>query len=330
MVNQAPAGTGPFMVQSRDGDRLRLVPNPNAWRQPRIANVEIVGLTEIAVRLAALKTGEVDMAASILPETVADLRAEGRNVVTVPNFAQTVVLLDSASPDAAPALKDRRVREALSIAIDRQALVQAIAPGIGTPGYQAVAPEAFGYNPALPPIRTDLARARQLVQQSGFAGSTLKMSGVFTAGLGSLTSAQAIVQMMSQTGINVEINQLELAVFLQRYNGGGGDPLMLFPLGAAHHDADGAIANFRDQGNPNRAAVRYSNPEYDAAYQATLRELDRERRRALLQQAIKILYDDWAVIPLGSVPGIFALDRKVQNFKPYEQFVWNWNEMAVQ
>ncbi len=176
----------------------------------------------------------------------------------------------------------------------------------------------------------DPERAKELVTEAGFEGTTIVMSGVFTRGLSTLTGAQAIAAAMSQSGINIEIEVLEIGVFIGRYNGGGASLMIMFPLGAAHLDADGAIQNFLDKGGRNPNRIRYSNPEFDAIYAETTQEFDPAKRRALLQQAAKLLYDDYAFIPVGNVPGLSAYYPRLKNFDPYDQYRWNFWEMVIE
>lgn len=325
----SPAASGSFQFSSLTNERLTITANPQAWRQPALAGIQLVALPEMAVRSAALRTGEVDLIASVVAESSGELRQGGFRIATVPNFAQTLILLDSASPSAHPALRDVRVRQAISLSINRPPLIEALGEGLAVTGNQVVTADVNGYDPALPAIPFDLPRARQLVQESGFTGQNLTMSGVFTAGIGSVTGAQAVAAAINATGLSITIEPLDNAVFLTRYREGGAAPMMLFSMAGAFRDADGALQNFRDQGVQARPTVRYSNPAFDAAYQATLAELDPNRRRTLLQQAVRILNDDWAMVPLGSTPGVYALTGRVANFAPLDQFNWNWSQISL-
>ncbi len=332
MGTRAPVATGPFVLQNYEvNQKLSYTANPNAWRPPRIQNLELNILPEQAARAAALSTRAIDINVLVNPDLADQARREGRQVLARPNASVVQVMLDSFSPQASPVLKDRRVREALNVGIDRTAIVNALLFGFGEATSSTVPSDVFGYGP-LPARPFDIARARQLIRDAGAEGAQMNMAGAYAigGGLTNLTAAQAIAGAFNQLGLRIELEPVEFAVYVQRYNGGTMPPMILFTLNGVYSDADGILQNFRDQTNTNRATVRYSNPEFDRVYLASTTEVDPQRRLQLLQQATRILYEDYANVPIGVTRTQFTYDgNRVRDFRPYAAFFWNWSELNV-
>lgn len=332
MATRAPVSTGPFVLQNYElNQKLTYTANPNSWRPARVQTLEVNILPEQSSRNAALQTGAISINTIVSPDLADIARREGKQVLALPNASVVQVTLDSFSPQAAEPLKDRRVREAMNIGIDRPAIVNALLFGFGDAISGTIPDDVFGYGP-LPARTVDVARARQLIRDAGAEGAQMAMGGAYAigGGLTNLTAAQAIAGAFNQLGLRVEIEPIEFATYVTRYQGGQMPPLILFTMNGVYSDADGILQNFRDQTQTNRAIVRYSNPEFDRAYIASTTETDSARRAQLLQQATRILYDDYANVPIGVTRSQFVYDgNRVQNFNPWAAYYWNWADITV-
>src|SRR5690606_31252692 len=118
---------------------------PDSWRwqgrQPTLETVTWRKLPEDATRVAALQAGEIDVAVGVPPEVVDQLNGQGITTISQPT-AQTIVVNLRSTCDTP--LADMRVRQALSCAIDKEALLEGIMQGEGTIASQLVGPDAFG------------------------------------------------------------------------------------------------------------------------------------------------------------------------------------------
>lgn len=221
---RAPIGSGPFMAERWDQRRIDLVPNPLAWRPPKLEQLSLVPIPEEVGRLQAVLSGGVDIALSINPEDGFLVEDAGGRTMTTSRAAVLALqyILERPSP-----LQDARVRQALSLAVDRQRIVDLILAGTTQPASQLAVAEAFGYAPGLDPLPHDLDRARDLMQQAGQgSGFRLPMT-MFPGSSPNDTSVyQQVAVDLAQIGVELSISTIPLAQFTRLlYDGDWGDAL---------------------------------------------------------------------------------------------------------
>ncbi|HLV34805.1 MAG TPA: ABC transporter substrate-binding protein [Spirillospora sp.] len=232
-------GTGPFILDSWiPEERTILSANPNWWGEgPFIEGVEIRIIPDEASILAALRAGEIDFALLNDP-LIATLLIGDESVVLnrVPAIAYHVLQLN-ASREPMDVLE---VRQAMACAIDRQEVLDTASLGEGTvtgpltiPAYAVPLEEYFCYE-------KDLDRARELLAQAGYAdGFTLNVIAATGEPPTALSEAQNIQAQLAEIGINIEIEVLELSVYVDRWlaadfdaavalNGGRPDPYTMY------------------------------------------------------------------------------------------------------
>ena len=172
------------MVSFRYGEGMTLERNDSYWGpKPAYAHVQIKVISNDAAREAALLAGDIDVMENVPPDDVARLKANpalqvfgrpsDRIVFLEPNTgAATLPLLQDKDGKTLPVnpLRDLRVRQAISTAIDRTALVDRVLSGQGVPSMQIV-PEGFvGWIPGLPVPKGDAAAAHKLLAEAGISG----------------------------------------------------------------------------------------------------------------------------------------------------------------
>ncbi len=232
-------GTGPFKLESWvPEETTMLAANTDWWGEgPFVDGVEIRIIPDEASILAALRAGEIDFALLNDP-LVATLLIDDPNIVLnrVPAIAYHVLQLNAAR---AP-MDKLEVRQAISCAIDRQEVLDTASLGEGQvtgpltiPAYQLPISEFFCYE-------KDLAKARELMAQAGLAdGFTLKVIAANAEPPTALSEAQSIQAQLAEIGITVEIESLELSVYVDRWlaadfeaavalNGGRPDPYTMY------------------------------------------------------------------------------------------------------
>ncbi|WP_321894014.1 ABC transporter substrate-binding protein [Paraburkholderia tropica] len=322
-------GTGPFKFAGwKRDDHVDLVRNPGYWAgQAPWDHVTLRFLSDDGARLAALLGGDVDMVESVPTPDVAHLRRS--NHVTLSAITSNRVLyLDpdvaretspyASGPDGKNPLRLLAVRRAMALAIDRQALIARIADGQGEIAAQLVPNGYFGASPSIKPLPYDPAKARALLQSVGLAhGFRLTFHATNDRYPNDAQIAQALGQMWSRIGIDVQIVTLPGSVYFPRAThrefslimGGAADETgeasgVLGPLLATYGPSQG-------QGNRGR----YSSPAFDQALSTALATIDDQRRSTLLQQAMQIGMSELGVIPLYFVTNTWAL-RKGLHYAP--------------
>jgi peptide/nickel transport system substrate-binding protein len=311
-------GTGPYrLVAYQPGDRVELEaadPQPGA-PAPTWKHVTMQFIPNDGARSAALLAGDVDMIEDVPSADIGRLRQSGRvSIVSVPS--NRVMYLDpdqdrertpfatalDGSPIANP-FRDLRVRQALSLAIDRQAIVARIMDGQGMPTGQLVPQGFFGYTPSIPVPHADPAAARRLLAEAGLLnGFKLTFHASNDRYPNDARVAQALAQMWTRIGIQTQVVTEPGAVYFSKASnreytlimGGaaaetGEASSVLRPLLATYDPA-------RGNGSGNRG--RYSNPQFDTLLRQALAEVVDAKREELLQQATEIAMHDEGVIPL--------------------------------
>ncbi|MGO2509899.1 MAG: ABC transporter substrate-binding protein [Vibrio hibernica] len=298
------SGTGPFIVTSREqGVKVEFERFKDYWDKASKGNVEHLTLKPIkenATRVAALLSGGVDMIAPVAPNDQERVKeTKGTTLVTLPG---TRIISIQMNQDSNPALKDKRVREAIVYAINNEGIAKRIMKGFATAAGQQ-SPEGYaGYNPDLKP-RYDLAKAKELMKEAGYEkGLSLSMIAPNNRYVNDAKIAQAAAAMLSKIGIKVDLKTMPKAQYWPEFDKCSADLLMV----GWHSDTEDSanltefLTMTRDEKTGKGAynCGHYSNPEVDNLIAKANVETDPKVRSQELQKVEKILYDDAAFVPL--------------------------------
>lgn len=204
-----PVGTGPFKFeQVNAGESIRLVSNDDYFMgPPAFASVTFVEVPEVSTRIAGLVSGEYDMAINITPDQLPVLeRYDDIQLTSVSRENSHVVTFNTAHP----MLQDRRIRQALSLGINRQELVDTIWAGTTT---VAQGPQLPSFNEmfddSIPNFAYDPEKAKALLTEAGYNGDPIVLSYVpFYYTLGN-EAVQILQEMWSNIGVTVELQPME-------------------------------------------------------------------------------------------------------------------------
>lgn len=318
-AGRAAIGTGPMrFVSWTPGDQMRLQRFDGHWRgATEFERVTVRFITNPAARVSALLSGGVDVIDGVPAGDVARLSRERNIRVTstvTPRMAY--MALDSARdespfvtdtegrPMARNPLRDRRVRQAISMMINREAMVNTLLSGGGVPAGQIVPEGQGGYDPSLAPTPFDLPRARALLAEAGWPngfGLTIHSSNNRFPQDGAM--AQALGQMLARGGIRVNgVTTMPFNVYIGQATDQRFSAFLFAYNSASPHSADGlrGLLATRDlprgMGGVNRG--RYSNPEFDAVLSRALEAFDETERNRQLAAATRIAMEDQGIIPL--------------------------------
>ncbi len=311
---QAPIGTGRYRVQEfRPNQGVVFEAFADAWQgAPIMPRARIVRVPEAASLVAAIRTGEIDMAYDIPADAVAQVTAQPELRVEI--FTRTAgTIIDLNLLEFPEQWGDRRVRQAVNYAVDKAAVNRAALNGAGTLSDAQFVPRGVtGYNPSVQAYPYDLARARVLMQE---AGKTAGFSTVVLTIPGpNSVAAEAVSGFLAPLNIRMEINRQEFATYLQTYLGGRKGPMFLWaPDYSAVMDADAPLTFFMSTAAPN--IRRMENAEITRLVAQSKSELDQDRRAQLLQQAGALLREEAPVIWLYFAGNPVAVNRKVENLE---------------
>jgi peptide/nickel transport system substrate-binding protein len=298
------SGTGPFIVTAREqGVKLELKRFADYWDTSSPGNVDAIVFTPIkepATRVAGLLAGDVDFIAPVPPTDLARIKdATCCTLITMPS---TRVITFELNQDRVPAFKDKRVRLAMSYALNREGIAQKIMRGLATAAAELSPPGYAGYDPALAP-RYDLAKAKALMQEAGYAdGFSVTMMSPNNRYIEDARIAEAVAAMLAKINIKVDLQTMPKAQYWQRFDERAGDIMM---IGWQSDTEDSAnfyeflvMTSDKATGYGQYNAGNYSNSEVDRLTLATQAMTDPKARAEALQKIERILYDDAALLPL--------------------------------
>lgn len=306
---QAPLGTGPYRFQSFDRRRgLRMQRWERYWGpRPDFRQVTITRYGHPQEIAPLLGQGGADIVNELPPaaaQGLLDSPISGYRLERRPGLALRYLGLNTAAKQ----FSDRRVRQAISLAVNRQALVGQCVLGFGTPASQLVPQAIFGYNPALPDLRHNPEGARRLLKAAGY-GRGLRLSLLLPDTR--LTFGQELQRQMARAGIELELNVKEREEFFDAQ-----DTSSFFLLGSVSISGD-ASDLFDDVIHSPRGGYgrdnqhRYRNPSVDRLIEASSGYLDQAQRLKSLQEIMRLVMADLPRIPLYVEDEVYAVSERL-------------------
>jgi oligopeptide transport system substrate-binding protein len=281
-------------------------------------------LSDESVELKRFRAGELDYTASLPARALKELRTQFKDNVRVhPVFYSHYVLFNVRK---AP-FDDVRVREALSLVVDREMIANQILNAGQTPAYSFVPPEIANYQERGEVKFRNLtidqrrARAKDLLATAGFgAGQPLKLTYRYRDGVDARRIAIAIQSLWKGLGVEVELLNSEGRVHFNALRTQDYDVAHANWI-ADYNDAENFLFLFQStSGQMNY--TKYENPEYDALMQRASITMDLSARAKILRQAEQLMLDDHPVIPL-----FFDASRRLVtgNLRGYEDNVLDYH-----
>lgn len=328
---------GPYKFASySSGKELVLERNPNFWgEKPKWDTVRFRFLPDHSARTAALLAGDVDMIDGVPPEFVERIRAEANFAVhTGPSMRNVFVTMDHAHdkspfitdnndvPLATNPLKDRRVREALSLAISRETIRDRVMGGLSFPSGQLVAKGLGGYSPAIGVAPYDPNKAKSLLAAAGYPdGFKLTLHCPNDRYVNDAKICQALGQMFARIGVRANVVTLPSTAFFKlansRTDGGVSINLSSWSAGASG-ETDVLVHVFQTFDAQKKTGSwnynGYSNPELDSLIQKFIVTTNDTERRALESQAMEFAMKDFVALPLHDQSVVVAT-RKSLSYK---------------
>ena len=298
--SQRGVGSGPYeLAEWEKGSRLVLEANPDYWEgippTPRAISVPIV---DNVARVAALQSGQLNIAVNLQPDTIAELETDPRfEVLQQVGPHIWWVTLDTQNE----ALSDKRVRQALNYAIDREAITDSLLKGTGIPAYGPIPPGLAGYDPDLVSYTYNPERARELLAEAGYPDGFSMDFWVPTSGSGMqdpLPMATALQAYWADIGVDARIQTLDWGTYLSNLatppeESGYTSFELSFMLGTGEPDILLSTLLSSEQAAPNGINTGgYSNPEVDRLIEEARREIDPERRGEIYAEVAGLIIED--------------------------------------
>jgi peptide/nickel transport system substrate-binding protein len=301
----APVGTGPYkFVSWNRGTDIVLEANTDYWDgEPAIDDVTYRFVGEPGTRLSGLMAGELDVITNLLPEFT----------TTVPKFAavpglETSVFVLGTDNELT---SDPKVREALNLAIDRQAMADSLFLGYATvaKGHH-VNPSAFGFNDAIEPYAYDPAAAKALIEEAGATGKTLHVYGESGRWLKDREQIEAVAAYWAETGLIPEVHIEEFSQYLDSLMGEGPRPDSIFIANSNElldADREASFIYHKDG-----AAASNSDAEMAAMIDQARVTTDVAAREALYAEVFQKGHDLNYTVPLFNLQDIYGMSARME------------------
>ncbi|WP_342359454.1 ABC transporter substrate-binding protein [Terrarubrum flagellatum] len=311
-----PVCAGPYkFVERVQQDRIVVEKFADYWNKANvfIDKITYLPVTDSTVRLANLRAGQLDLIERPLATDLKDMRADPKlKVATALELGYRSLNLNVGKGDASKVFADKRIREALSLAIDRKALNDVVFNGEFVPGNQWVSPKHPYYQESVPVPARDLARAKKLIAESGV--STPIAIDLMTPNNPETRQVAEILQAMTaEAGFDMKIRVTEFATSLNEAEAGRYQGYLIGWSGRT--DPDGNIYTFAKTGQPNNYSA-YSDPEVDAALDEARLKSSVPDRKAVYGKIVKKLTTEGGIIYLYHVQNIITYSARLEGFKP--------------
>jgi len=277
-------GAGPYKLKSfTPGQRSVFTRFENYYKpdQPYADDIEIIDFLDQTSRLQALQAGQIDIATGIAHEQLPFLKADPRYSVTA---SETDAWQSFDMNIEKPPFNDVRVRQAFRLIANRDELVKRVLQGQGRVANDLYSPGDPTFNNTIPQRKQDLAEAKRLLTEAGFAEG-LDVELVTTVGIG-LNSALVFAEQAKAVGVNIKVKQVDPSIFTGTkrndwsFSTGSGvsRPLLLT---VQQNDGPLAVSN----------KTHFNNPRFTELITGALAQPDLEKRKLLIHEAQQIQHD---------------------------------------
>jgi peptide/nickel transport system substrate-binding protein len=338
---KAAVGTGPYkFVEYIPNQRLVVKANYGYWGgEEPWDKVTFKMLTNPAARVAALLSGDVEMIETVPTADIAKLEKNPKFALSNKVSNRVIYVHLNQHQETAPAFlfdksgkpleknpfRDVRVRRALSMAINRDAMVGRVMEDKGVAASQLVADFFYGSSKKLKPMRYDPEGAKKLLAEAGYPnGFAMTIHGPNNRYINDVAIAQTLAQFYSRIGIDAKVDTMPSSVYFTRASKlefsymvlgwaseSGEQGSSLRSLLATYDPANG-------KGVTNRG--RYSNPVFDKALGEALVTMDNKKREGMIQKAAEIAMDDVALIPLHYEVSTWATTKALKYTPRTDQY----------
>ncbi len=312
--NWAPVGTGPYAFKDwKSGDFVRLVANDNYFMgKPAAKSVTFKLVPEISARIAGLVSGEYDIIVEIPPDQIPVVeRYDDLTTESVVLENSHVLVFNTTDPK----LKDKRLRQALSLAIDRQKLVSTLWHGkTYTPNGHQLASFGPTYDKNRVGYRYDPEAAKKLLKESGYSGEPVSYRIIPDYYTNGLEAAQIIQEMWKSIGFNAKLEPVE------NFKAVRAKGVEIYPWSNTYRYPDPAGAIFILWGPNSAVQKKYKLWKAPKAFNDALSTLnesgDQKERKAAFQKALDIFEDEMPGTILYNPIATYSM-RKGIEWTPY-------------
>jgi peptide/nickel transport system substrate-binding protein len=316
-------GTGPFkFVSWKRKDRLTLVANEDHFNKvPKVKNLVIRPIPEVASRVAELEADGVQVITKVPMFIIPQLE---KNPDTSPLVLDGVLvnfmLMDT---ELVPEFKDKRVRQAINYAVDKETIIKGLMQGMGNPvGFGA--PSNFpGIDPDLGPYPYDPEKAKSLLKEAGYAdGFDLNVFSPSHRYIMDKEATQAIAEQLSRIGIRPKVQVMDTGKYFKEWRAKRLNGLTYIGQHLVHWDQSACYGWI----NPKSPRCTIKNPAMEELLEDMLSTMDVKERYRKAYKLQRMMHAEATQLFLFSSKSIFGISKKVKGFNSHDGVnmeLWN-------
>lgn len=323
-----PAGTGAYRVKDWRPGEVTLEAFEGSWRKPKVKTIRIVELPEETARVQAIQSRQIDISLPISPDSVPAVELAGGSVFK--QVSPTVMSLALITEKEGSPFKDKRVRQAVNYAVDKQIVAEVLLAGLTKAAGQPVTPIAAGYNPDVAPYPYDPAKAKALLAEAGYKDGFSFLAEIV---VGSLPADADIFTKVAQdleaVGVKAEFRIITFPDWLRRFFAGNweGQAFGMSYFATPAMTAVNALKNYScaKEPPPPHICLKEMMPPMEAAD----REFDPVKREAMMRDLMRMANEEALSLFLVEGIDLVGLGPRVKNFDmPIRRVLWERVELG--
>ncbi|GGA93117.1 ABC transporter substrate-binding protein [Ornithinibacillus halotolerans] len=333
-INENPVGTGPFkFVEWRKNESITLekFEDYRVEGLPKLDSVVFTVIPDNAARLIALKSGEIDIMDGLNPDDAAGVESDENLILferAENNFGYVGFNTQKEPFD------NKELRQAISYAIDRNAIAEALYAGYAVPAKNPLPPSYMGYNDDVEPYAYDPEKAKELLAEAGYPDGleidlwTMPVARPYMPD--PETVALIIQGNLADIGVTANIHREEWAPYLEKTMNGEHQMYMLGWSGT-NGDPDyflSSLLHGSNVGTSNRSF--YVNSKVDELLDAAKVAVDQDERASLYSEAQALISEDVPMVPLVHSRPVLATTNAVVNYVPHPSTSESLAEVEIQ
>ena len=320
-ISRNPIGTGPYkFVRWAKDEEIVMEANDTYWAgAPKIKTVVFKPIPDDAVRVAALQNGEIDVAVNIPPHLAPVIDKHPKIFLSTAPSIRTIQLMiythqmDQNHKPVGPyngPTADKRVRQAIASALDPDEIIKSVLDGKAIRVATMLTSMHFGFDPALKPIKHDVAKTKKLLADAGFPnGIEITLNAPQGRYVRDKEVAEAAAGQLTKAGIKTTLRTFEFVNFLNSmvYVHKAG-PVWLIGWGQSMLDAEGIYVPLFRSGS---LLCNYHNPDVDGLIDLAQTQLDPKQRLETYHKINKLWIEDAAAVPLYQQLDLYGASKRL-------------------
>nr|WP_018885077.1 ABC transporter substrate-binding protein [Paenibacillus massiliensis] len=318
-----PVGTGPFVFKEwKRNDSITLEKNPDYWQEglPKLNKVIVRSIPDNTARFNALQNGEIDIMEDLNADDLTVLESNANlQKIERPSFNVGYVGFNTKKKP----FDDKKVRQALNHAVNKQAIVDAFFGGSAQVAKNPLPPTLWGYNDEIQDYAYDPEKAKALLAEAGYPDGVAEELIFYAMPVSrpympdGRKVAEAIQADLEKIGVKVSIQSPEWATYLDDLKAGEKDDLYMLGWTGDNGDPDNFIYTLLDKDTiPGNNRSFYVNEELHTILVEAQKEVDQDKRAELYKQSQVIIKEDAPWIPLVHTTPLMAASSNLKGYTP--------------